>query len=324
MQVINEIKEVVKWLNEELDVRMYILDQTYSKKPEKMYVVRRVGITDDVKKTFVEIPLTHLAGINYSLEEKARNIKSFFDLDASNYDIFLINPEEVYVFPYILDQINQYSSLKKLTDIEEIKKIKGYALEIKTESGNRVIYFRKFTESKILTKKGWTAFALFNGVFNSVKGDVFTIDGGIDCVYIEKSDSEAKSIVINNKRDFEDLFNFKEYYFTNAFETINSEEFSEFVEMSEHIVELINEKVSYAKKITNLTKSSSLDSTLRDVFEASKEKLPALRYEISDGKINIKDENGLRDFIEIWEDNVVQSIARGRLYRARGKEEFES
>lgn len=324
---IETIENIKRWIEEskDLDIRMFILDQTYSKKPEKMFKVRKVGISKEVEDVFVDILLSRLSGIKHDVEEGNRNIRDFFDFNALYSDIFVIPPDEVYVFPHILNQINQYVSLETLKDISDIKRIKSYAIEVKTDLGNRIIYFRKFSESKILSKsKKSIPIALYDGVFNSVKGEVFTIDGGIDCIYFDDVENGFDSIVVTNKKAFEDLFNFKEYYFKNASETLSSPKFLKFVELSEELAKLVTQKVSYAKKITNLIKRSELDDNLKEIFKKSKKRLPALKYEISDEKIKIKDEDGLRDFIEIWEDNIAQSIAWERIYRVRSKEEFRS
>jgi len=305
----------------DIDIRMFILNQTYSKKPEKMYVIKKVNIGGGAKEIFKEILALNIEKLKTSVERGERRMRDFFDFNASSFDVFTILPDQVDAFPYILNQINQYSSLETLTNVSDIKRIKGYAIEVRPESNGRLIYFRKFSESKILSRKGFLPMVLYRGVFDSVKGDVFTIDGGVDCIYIENT--QAGIIIVNNKGSFEDLFNFKEFYKLRAYDALTSLKASEIIEIPEEIIELASQKTRYARKITNLIKAAAFDETLREAFSTSKERLPGLKFEISNGKIRIQDEDGLKHFIDVWEDNLVESIARRRIYRALSKEEFE-
>ena len=96
------------------------------------------------------------------------------------------------------------SELKKINldlfDLEETKKLWAFAIKF----GSELIYFRKYTENKILDKKPLLALFVSDGAFNKLDKSVITIDQKVDCIYYKEK------IYILNKNQFEQIFSFLE------------------------------------------------------------------------------------------------------------------
>lgn len=206
------------------------------------------------------------------------------------------------------------------------RRVTGYAVEFRTIENYRVIYFRHATERNILSRKGFTALALYKGYFNKVEGDIFTFDRNVDCIYfIEKrGDSTNTRLIIFNKSEFETLFRMYEYYQRKTKETLKVLLDNGHIEMSEDLFKKACSSIKLSKKITKIVHSVPADQFEVVPFKKAKEVHPALGYDVHGDKVIIQDEKALRDFIDVWDDDITRSIAReNKLYRVYGKEELK-
>jgi len=309
------------------DIRMYVIDdKSHRKNPEDMFEVYSVGIKDGAENYFKDILFQNLDEIIHIILENRDEIDDFFSRSMEEPCISTIDCNEIQTLSEcILNQINQSDDLPTLENIDDIGKIRSYAVEIKTDIIPRIIYFVNFTPRKILSSHQENdltikkVFSLQDGYFDSVEGDIFTIEGNIDCIYAENVRDHDELMIIKNRGNFEIIFNFREFYFRNMRQIFESPEFISLVELSDDLKENLIKKVSYAKKINSMLRTRSIDSTLIGPLERCITRLPSINYSIDDGKIRINDEEGFRDFIDGWGDNFANTIAFDELYRVWGK-----
>lgn len=104
---------------------------------------------------------------------------------------------------------NQVASKVAPDDIAYDKKFfrRLWAYCIRIQVGDTTfLYFRKYSQSKVLKIGGVLSFYYSNGTFSHLQGDVFNFDEGVDCVVI------GDQMAILNKNQFEQIFSYFEQY----------------------------------------------------------------------------------------------------------------
>lgn len=302
--------------NAEATVNMFVMKKTYSKFKDKLYKLYTVEITNKVATEFINIAKNQLLTTKQSLENNECKIRNFFDLELDSQDISFIDVKQIETFESVINQIKQFTRLETIESFEKIKRIHAYAIEVKTLNKS-FLYFRKYQESKIITKK-FITFLFYKGKFDEIKGDILIFDNLIDCFYLD----ETKKMYILNRVNFEQIFDFKEYYRKQTIDALKTLEESNSFEISQELANSIPTKYKIARKITKLHKSGTLKISV-EVLKKHKEKIPHLRYTIEKEKIIINDEKALEDFLNVCYDNYVEGIVSGEKYIAKSKEKLQ-
>ena len=154
------------------------------------------------------------------LIEEFRNL-NFNDYNIGSYnktsDAFNLNINEIPNFTTIYNSINDESidsiNFKQLNEFTA----NFFAIKFlyKTKDINKeIIIFNRQNPSTGLTKK---ANIFWNGERFIISQDSFSLRMDIDCFY----DSETQTMYIINRKYFEDIFNFKDFYSQKAKECLN-------------------------------------------------------------------------------------------------------
>lgn len=328
-KLIELISQSTEW-----EWKMYMLWESYKKDIDKKFDVKRLAITDSVKD-FLKVELLS----NLSIIDERITTHDLCDYFTSGMelDVYLIPHDKIDSFPSVLNKINHYDSLEPINIPKDIKRSTSYIIEVKTDKINRILYFIRFTPKQFLEKKG--IFSLRQSTLNLFDGNVFLMNDLLDCIHFELPDEKEnailqeindpidetykKSFIILNKTNFEKIFRFNEYYKSFAIETIETENFNNFITLSDDVIESLK-KVTLARKITNLETIWGVDENLKNALVITKNKINDLNYEIIDQKIVINNEKGLTDFLDVWEDNIAKTIAFDKCYRVKSKKEFRT
>lgn len=174
----------------------------------------------EVKRGIVDNSTVKYLKDKFSSIIEQYNSHSFNNYDIISYnksnEAFCINANEIPNFLSIYNSINNDS-----TDSINFKQLNEFAANffaIKFVYKNKdidkeIIIFNRQNPSTGLTKK---ANIFWNGERFIISKDSFSLRMEIDCFY----DSESENMYIINRKYFEDIFNFKDYYSKKANECL--------------------------------------------------------------------------------------------------------
>lgn len=310
------LRNSIAELKKELSVNMYLIGKTSTKGTDS-YKTYTVDIGGEIPRYFRDIIRNKLEELMKDNELKYRK---FFDRNSSGNEIRMISINDVSAFNSILKDIDEFADLPPFKGIDELD-IWAYAIEINF-SGDKLIYFRKYSASRIMSKKRITT-VFYRNKLDKVKGDVLTFDDFIDCVYYKR----LVSILILDKEKFENIFNFNEFYRKESENALNS--LSDIIKMDPGIIlgASMKRRLSLMKKITELSKSGMLDKeTIGNLiktkyFEKHKKELPEIMmYDIVNNKIKVNDIKSLDAFLDTCAENYLKGLASENKYRTERKE----
>jgi len=276
-----------------------------------------VDIAGEVPDYFRGIIKNELERLTNDDEIKYRE---FFDINASSNEVRIMSiNDDVMGFNSILNDIEHFVDLPPFNGIDKIKDIWAYAIEIEFNN-DKLIYFRKYTASRIISKKGMTTI-FYKDKLNKVRGDILAFDDVIDCIYYQS----LGSIMILDKEKFENIFNFNEFYRLRSVKTLKR--LSNLIDIDRKMIEDASLKTRTSRKITELSMSGRLESEyVRDLiknkfFEKHKTELPMIMtYGIINGKIKIDDIKSLDAFLDTCAENYLKGLASENKYRTEHKE----
>jgi hypothetical protein len=312
------VKQLRASLNEIIKkpaANMYLLKKHPSRSPEEGLELSTVDISDEVSESLRSVAEVKLKEIVPQLEEGEFKLQGFFDLNPRPNSLFTCQFEDVEVMNYVFVQMKQRQRLRQATKINS-DDIHAMAVEIPLSNG-KVVYFRKYTKSKIITTRGALTISFYEGRFNRIKGDILIFDREIDCMCYEND----QTIVIFDREGFEHVFNFNEYYAHQSRKALGKLTPILTGAITEPLLSEMAEKKRISKRITNLSRAGAFDALKPKLFEDHKKKLgKRVTYEIENGKILIFDQQSLLDFLDVCEDNFLEGVVTENMYRSFGKE----
>lgn len=261
----NRIKETLRNFVSKLEqapsVNMYLISKTTTKSEDPLYNIYTVDIDGEIPRYFREIIGNKLEELINDSELKYRK---FFDMNSSSNEIRMIPVNDVDAFNRISNDLQRFVDLPPFQGIGEIKDIWAYAIEIKF-SGDKLIYFRKYAASKIISRKGITTLFVKNRL-NKVEGDVLAFDDSIDCVYYKS----LESIMVLDKEKFENIFNFNDFYRKRSEKVLKSLSLSNVIDIDSAVILDASIKARISRKITVLSKGEMLEKeTLKHLLNVN-------------------------------------------------------
>ena len=320
----SEHKEILRRLQEIVEegyVMMYLIKKTGSKKPEKMRTLLTADLENVAKEFFQE---TLDGCIDKMINSDDIEFKEFSTGSELPEDVLIIDGiESIPTLPNILYSIDHHTNLDNVVrfDTKSVKNLYAFALEISRNEDDKVIYFRKHTPRRVLSASRFT-FIIKNGVFDKLKEDVFKFDDMVDCIYYEL-DGKKQMYVINTI-NFEDIFAYTQRYkelSDLAYDTLNS---SGHIDIDEELFDEIKDERSYYKKLAILHQNgifSNLDiQYIKRVYEKAQGRL---NFILENGKVVVNTKEGLKDFLDVCEEHILQSVAdEDVLYRVPSAKEI--
>lgn len=314
-KILKDIKNIIKKAN----VAMYPIMKTYSKKPEKMRKVLRVKIEGEVAKFFRNVLNER---IEYLIEDDEKDFSDFFSEYTMPEDILYIDDiTPIATLTNVIIKINQITNLDPVKEFDEktLKNLQSYAVEVRSNENERFIYFKKYAKGAIISSK-WATLIHREGAFNKLEGDIFKIDGGIDCIYYENE--FGNGVYVLNKEEFEEIFSFMELYKKESEKAQEALESSDYVDIKEGLFDEIKEKKTYIKKIALLNKRDAfknLEENFEDI-EKKHSEAEKLKFDIEDNKVIIENKEALKDFLDILENNILRDLINKKLvFRTKHK-----
>jgi hypothetical protein len=306
------INRALKDLQQKPGVRMYLVTKTGDDdNPYKLYKLEPTGEVPNHLRNALANELTQVSNI-----EEDKKFKAFLDPHRNPSDILFAKTESVPDFKIILDQIDQHPSLQPPPNINKMGKMWGYAVEV-DNAGGSVIYFRKFTNSKLIGRadgKGkWLGKLSTEGRLTDLDGNILTFDQNVDCVYFKSLDSV---MVTPPHYVFEGMFDFRDYYETETVKVMERLVEKAILQIADSgIVSKAIEKRRLIRKVAELAADGFFDRLVAGqittyFFEATKAQIGAkLTYVIKEDKISIPDVDALSAFVDVCDEKYVKSMA---------------
>jgi len=316
-----EVFQKIKQIASTGHVELFILKTTTSIKPEKMRELLRVTVEGGIVNYFKDLVKQKIDWLNNDSELSF--IDFFEDTARDRYICTLSNTDDIPVLSHILARIQQDSHEEPISVFSEkdLDKLQSYAIEFK-RGEERVIYFRKYGKGSKISSTGF-ALIFKRGMFNKLDGDVFKIDQTIDCIYYEWGDQ--KGVYILNRENFESIFSFYEIYKAESQTAHGLLVASNLVSITQGLFESIINTRRYSKKIALINKRGNFRNIdLEKIQQLISRSQEHLRFDIQEGKVVIQNKEGLADFLDVCEKNILQDpFDSYQLYRTKNKERLQ-
>lgn len=299
--IIKIISISLEGLKKNPNVKMYLV--VGSKDSDEPYIFYKIDVEGNVPTYFLNTLQKKLYYLNEEADTNNIKFKDFFAAHRNQGDILYVDAAEVPNFKWMIDKLAQkptkttsFPSMKELADIW------GFAVDVDTEHG-KTVYFRKFTESKIIGKENekgkWTG-KLYEGRLTDLQGDVLTFDEQIDCIYFASTDSIVITSVFGR---FEKMFDFRDYYKNETKRALKALQ-GKFLIIDNELIPKAAERIMTSQRITKLSKSGifkEIESKKITTFffeQTRKVVGEQITYDIYDGKVAVQDMKALDSFVD--------------------------
>ncbi|MBQ7203953.1 MAG: DUF4868 domain-containing protein [Eubacterium sp.] len=215
--------------------------------------------------------------------------------------------------------LNNYSSITEAYSEDDLKNINGLAFRINLN--DKAIWVYQHITYSQLVKRSNNIYAIFqrNNVYTSLTKDILKIENKIDCLII------GDSIITANISLLQRCFQFEEYTRREAEKTISVLSEMGIVDNLDCIAALGEKtRLTYAKKLMKARNSPVLRMDKEVLFDKLK-KLPRYKnkWEFSDGKIKIANQQQASEFIKMLNDSILKSELTDAEYDSSVKTELE-
>lgn len=273
-----------------------------TKKEGKMtYKVFRAKTQPNVRKELKGIIKAKIKKITVK-EETLEYVKYDPAMDADPGTIEIISGESVKCFENILGEMEPVSNIYEM----KTKEVPwAYAI---TVDDIGAIFFRKFSRSRMLQKKGWIPLLVEKNEFTKIDDPGLSIDEDFDCIYFK----ESEELYILDRDRFEAIFNFfdefKEYISKNL-STLDN-----FVYDKNKVWELCETDPKKVRKLYQILSSNILDELKMSKIEGINEKYE-LKLPFENRRIKVSRKN-IWIVLRVLNDDYLDSSMTDNKYLA--------
>jgi hypothetical protein len=220
-----------------------------------------------------------------------------FDQDT----VEIISGDGVNYLDYFLGEIRSVPSIYEM----KTKEVPwAYAITI----NDKVIFFRKFTKSRMLQKKGWIPLFVERDEFTKIDDPGLSIDEDFDCIYL----MESKELYILDRDRFEKIFNYMDVF--KLYINRNLNKLNQLVWDTGKLWNLCKTDPRKVRKLYQVLKSST-PSKLNMVKIGSINKDYTLNLPLGKGKIEVNRKN-VWIVLRVLNDDYLDSTATKNRYLA--------
>lgn len=317
------MENVISFLreSEEKSVNLFFLEKNKNRRTNEIsYNVLNVEIEEDLGNDLSDEAL-------YQIENKMRG-----EPDFREYGV-LVGSESSYIEKLGRDNVPNLNEILTQTNsdldefaFDETKEIHGYIVRIENEEGTLYL-FRKYDPKRVL-KKGIISKIIHEGRYGKSDDNLLLIDPNFDALLYEKSADEeplegsedsSESVLIFNRRNFEFLFSFTEYYEN---EVTNSEakiESREIVSNLSTLIDFCKKNSNMARKMVRIIQGGFYEDMTSDNIQTTVTdyNLDGITFD-SDGKIIVNDDNTWT-VLKILDDDYLESGNTSNKYESHSK-----
>ncbi|GIP43198.1 hypothetical protein J45TS6_16570 [Paenibacillus sp. J45TS6] len=287
---------------------LYMIQKPKTRNPQFPFIVQRARNSNAIATAFIELFLLHLDKAIKDDETVPYDI----NLDSNDY-IQYIDSASVPNAAVINNEIaNPNVTQLQAVDNDFFKTIWAYAVKIQFD-GEELIFYRKYSNGKILSRNTFDAIMLRNGIFSAIEEDVFQIDPTIDAF------TYNNEIIILHMTNFERIFGYEELYeaaATSALQQISATH--NFVDIAE-LTGFVDTDSRKKRKLAAIQRNNLIPN-----MGFSKIRKTIVNYnlqiniDVNNQRFELTKENALR-FLKALNDDYLRSEATKNRYEATSK-----
>lgn len=196
-----------------VDVNLYFIERKKHRDGFASYELYQTQIEKAVGETFKR---AFLSAFGEKLAEPHLQVVAY---DPGAFDerpsLYTLPVGQIPAGRELLQRLAAHQSLAFPPTLTEafVKRLWAYAVVIEV-SESEVIYFRKYTPSKVIRDRGTVGLVFDGGHFSAIRGEVFNIDSQVDCLCINGQ------VYILNGPSFENVFGYREWHQQQAQATL--------------------------------------------------------------------------------------------------------
>lgn len=287
---------------------LYMIQKPKTRNPQFPFIVQKARNSNAIATAFIELFLLHLDKAIKDDETVPYDI----NLDSNDY-IQYIDSASVPNAAVINNEIaNPNVTQLQAVDNDFFKTIWAYAVKIQFD-GEELIFYRKYSNGKILSRNTFDAIMLRNGIFSAIEEDVFQIDPTIDAF------TYNNEIIILHMTNFERIFGYEELYeaaATSALQQISATH--NFVDIAE-LTGFVDTDSRKKRKLAAIQRNNLIPN-----MGFSKIRKTIVNYnlqiniDVNNQRFELTKENALR-FLKALNDDYLRSEATKNRYEATSK-----
>jgi len=301
--MLKEIKSKIEKTEPE-DVRLYFI--TRKKTGENIeYNVLKTEITKQIGNTLLDIGKNMIDDLLGLEDLKIIDYSPLLNLEQNN--IQTIDKNKVPFLDPILVDIAR-ADLDSF-DINQSRNLWAYGMKL---GDSEIVMFKKYTEKRILDRKGWIPLFVSDGKFNQISGSILTIDEDIDCLVYKNK------VYILNSVNFEKIFSFMDKFIEEIDASFNIIKNKNIVDDANSLQELCKSDPRKIKKLNKILKGDVVASlNLKKIKQLNKKYNLDLNF-TDNGKLIVNSEN-IWTVLKVLDDDYLKSPTTDNKYEAHSK-----
>lgn len=235
---------------------------------------------------------------------KENELSEFNPIGKDDLTVEIINVSAVEGLKKIIDMRKLQANF--VEEIEELRDINAYLLEVKNGQENLKI-FRRYSKSKSLSKG--MILQVVSKQFTKIEENIFQIDNIIDFIVIND-----EIVIVFNRYPFEVITNYKDNYFINLDKALDEISESNLISNMEQFAEDCKESTKIAKQFTKAMQDNSINLILEHISEVSQAINEAgLPIEFIDNKFKYEGKEQLSILVALLSDKYAKTLIGKRI-----------
>lgn len=227
-----------------------------------------------------------------------------------------LSPDRVPNCTALLSELDNHMSVAMVDNLKTIvNRIWAYAVDVSTHD-HRCIWFRKYSQGKILRPDKLQAFIFHDGRLGSIEDQLLTIDGRVDAIVVDED------VLVLNKASFELIFDYIEQYLDQAREVSRKLQECNIVDDPQRLLEFLECDIRKLKRIAaaaDYVLSNEMGSDyVEKVAEIRQQYGLNFDFDPESGRILV-DRSSVWDIIKLLADDFLFSNLTSQSYEVQSK-----
>lgn len=324
------MEDIISFLreSEENSANLFFLEKNKDRRTNEIsYNVLNVKIEADLGNELSDAALSQIE-TKMSKEPEFREYGVLTGSDSS-----YIEKLEKNNVPFLNEILNQLNSDLEDFNFDETKEIHGYIVRIENE-GKTLYLFRKHDPKRVL-KRGIISKIIHQGRYGKSEDNLLLIDPNFDAfLYLEsilnnspdesqddseESEQSLETVFIFNRRNFEFLFSFTDYYETEVTNSESKIENKNIIGNTSTLIEFCKKNSNMARKMVRIMKGRFYENMTTDSIQTvvNDYNLEDITFD-GDGKI-VVNSNNTWTVLKILDDDYLESKNTSNKYESHSK-----
>lgn len=298
--------------SEDKSVNLFFLEKKTNKKTNEIsYNVLNVEIEEELGNDLSEEAL-------YQIENKMRGKPDFREYGV------LVGSDSSYIEKLGRDNVPHLNKILIQIDsgldefvFDKTKEIHGYIVRIENEDGTLYL-FRKNDPKRVL-KKGIISKIIHEGRYGKSDDNLLLLDPNFDALLYVESEDSSEMVFIFNRRNFEFLFSFTEYYENEVVDSETKIESRNIIGNITTLIDSCKNNSNMARKMVRIIQGGFYEDMTSDSIQNTVDdyNLDDITFD-SAGKIFVND-NNTWTVLKILDDDYLESGNTSNKYESHSK-----